>query len=82
MATYAFCETVAAYLWHIRELSSEGLKLSGGADTLTLCGVKPSWDIKCEIRETSLTSGRLGAGKCCPECVKAYNDRSPGKEGP
>jgi hypothetical protein len=79
---YIFCETMAAYLWHIRKLGDAGPKFSGGADTVTLCGVLPSWDIRCEITETSLSSGEFGAGKTCPECAEIYRSRNCGEVKP
>jgi hypothetical protein len=79
---YSFCETPAAFLWHIRELSDAGPKPHGGADTPTLCGREAAWDIRCEITPASLqTVAEVGAGKRCPHCVKAYKDRSPVKVG-
>lgn len=79
---YMFCETVTAYLWHIRQISDSGPKFTGGADTLTLCGKQPSWDIHCEITETSLGAGKLGAGKTCPDCAKIYRSRNEAKVRP
>src|ERR1035437_3732369 len=46
---YSFCETVAAYVWHIRPLTAVGRKLGGGADTLTLCDLKAAWDINTPV---------------------------------
>ena len=46
---YSFCETIAAYVWHIRPLTDVGRKLSGGADTAALCGAKALWDINFPV---------------------------------
>ena len=79
---YSFCETTNAYLWHIRRLSKAGRKLGGGADTPTLCGLTPSWDVNCEITTERLQflGGHLGAGRRCSECVKAYNTEHASSE--
>lgn len=45
------CETTAAVTIHLRRLSSAGPKYGGGADTKTLCGMKPSWDLECRNTE-------------------------------
>lgn len=44
---YAYCESVAAYRWHIRLLDERGLKPSGisGEPALSLCGMEMAWDI-------------------------------------
>ena len=77
---YSFCETTASYLWHIRPLSDAGRKLGGGADTETLCGLMPSWDVNCEITPKALeVKGPIGVGKPCPRCAQAYNDHSERK---
>jgi hypothetical protein len=46
---YSYCETIAAYVWHIRRLTAVGRKLSGGADTLALCKAKVLWDLNFPI---------------------------------
>lgn len=61
-ANYSFCETLAAYTWHIRPLTSKGKKYSGGADTLALCGSKASWDLMGIITLKSLQSSSVCAG--------------------
>ena len=43
--TLVICERHAAIVYHLRYLSDAGAKPGGGADTPTLCGVTPSWDI-------------------------------------
>ncbi len=46
---FSFCETIYAHKWHIRKLTEKGKKLSGGADTQSLCGTNIAWDIKCKL---------------------------------
>lgn len=65
MPEYSFCETTAAYKWHIRILTAVGKKLNGGADSKTLCDLDPSWDINCPI-----TPGALEA--VCSKCRQKY----------
>lgn len=71
---FSFCETVAATgPWHIRLLTDAGKKLSGGADTPTLCGLEAAWDLSCEITEASLrelSSHRYGYP--CSACKSKY----------
>ena len=68
---YSFCESVAASggsSWHIRLLSDEGRKLSGGADTFALCGREVSWDLAGPITERNV-------GLACVKCVKKYKKK-------
>jgi hypothetical protein len=65
MTEYSVCETVAAYVWHIRPLTAVGRKLSGGADTKALCGAKAAWDINVPIPPQD------GAGYCT-ECIQRH----------
>jgi len=68
--TYSFCETPYAgslSKWHIRELTSVGQKLGGGADTPSLCGRKVAWDLKVDITEHHLSHA-------CPSCAKLYKN--------
>ncbi len=68
---FAFCETATAgdgSRWHIRELTSRGKMLGGGADTPALCGRRVTWDIKTDINEPRLQSF------ACPACVRIYRD--------
>lgn len=68
---FAFCETVAAgggSPWHIRQLTTRGKKLGGGADTPSLCGKQVSWDVRPDINELQLTGA-------CQACVWRYRDR-------
>jgi hypothetical protein len=66
MTEYSFCETTAAYVWHIRPLTDAGYKLSGNADTLSLCGMKVAWDIKAPINLTPPLDG------LCRKCTEIY----------
>jgi hypothetical protein len=68
MTEYSFCETLAAYAWHIRPLTAKGRKLSGGADTKTLCGLEAAWDIKAPILIADRSSG------VCRKCVTLYQE--------
>jgi hypothetical protein len=45
--------------WHIRELTSVGQKMGGGADTPALCGRTVSWD-----RGFPFNQLRANAGVC------------------
>lgn len=66
--SYAFCESVAATgrsPWHIRELTAVGKKVTGGADTNSLCDRKMGWDLNVKITTHHLTH-------TCPKCVEAY----------
>jgi len=71
---FALCESVAAGSggrWHIRKLTSVGLKCGGGVDTGSLCGaVRPryGWDLQREF-ERDLHSIEPAV---CPECFKRY----------
>ncbi len=67
--TYAFCECAYASgvsRWHIRRLTEAGYKLGGGADTLSLCGKKVSWDLKVTITAYHLEKN------ACLVCRKVY----------
>lgn len=72
---YSFCESVAAYVWHIRPLTARGRKLSGGADTPSLCGMKVSWDINSPVKAYSdrVRDGR-GHG-ICSKCLAIYRSK-------
>ena len=63
---YSFCETIAAYVWHIRPLTDAGRKLGGGADTEALCGAKALWDINVPVNLTGDIDG------LCRKCVAVY----------
>lgn len=65
---FAFCEPVYATSispWHIRELTSKGLKLGGGADTKALCGREVAWDLDVAITPHHLTH-------CCQKCAQKF----------
>jgi len=65
---YVFSEGAAASAlapWHIRKLSSKGIKLGGGADTLALCSKTVAWDLETPITAHHLTH-------CCKPCADAY----------
>jgi hypothetical protein len=70
---YSFCESVAASgrsPWHIRRVTDKGRKLSGGADTPTLCGrdLHGGWDLSSEITELGLSVPM----HTCQKCAEAY----------
>jgi hypothetical protein len=64
---YSFCETSAAYRWHIRPLTEAGQKFSGGADTKTLCGLDAAWDLHSGLAMTALESPGI-----CLGCRRTY----------
>jgi hypothetical protein len=45
-----------------------GRKLSGGADTVSLCGRTISWDNSVEITDLHLEH-------CCRLCMESYRER-------
>lgn len=66
---YVFCETAMAgprSKWHIRQLTEQGLKPSGGADTPSLCGRDVAWDL-----EVDLTIHHL-QNSACLKCAEKY----------
>ena len=65
---FSFCENTWAGSetpWHIRKLTTNGRKLTGGADSVALCGRFVYWDLDIEITEHHLTH-------CCQKCRKEY----------
>ena len=71
MAQYAFCETATASgstPWHIRKLTDNGIKLSGGADTPALCGRVVAWDVGVGITGDRL----MRASRTCHRCAEEY----------
>ena len=66
---YSYCETVAAYVWHIRPLTAVGRKLSGGADTRALCRARVAWDLNCPINLYLLRGDGM-----CRECAEMYKE--------
>lgn len=67
MKEYTYCETVAVYRWHIRELTETGRHLGGGADSLTLCGLKAAWDLPYEVKTRPYTN-------LCKMCRKRFEE--------
>jgi hypothetical protein len=71
MTDYAFCEPVTAgsgTAIHIRRLTKEtGLRPSGGADTLALCGRVVAWDLAGGVTPASLQSHQT-----CSECRSKF----------
>jgi hypothetical protein len=68
---YCFCEaptTGSKSRWHIRPLTELGRKLSGGADTVSLCGRTISWDNSVETTDLHLEH-------CCRLCMESYRER-------
>lgn len=69
---FSFCETTTAgplSKWHIRELTRNGKKLSGGVDTQSLCGaLNPpyGWDLNVNINEYHLENST------CLKCRGLY----------
>ena len=53
MKKHSYCESIHATStspWHIRELTDQGRKLGGGADTKALCGLEVSWDLEVDVK--------------------------------
>jgi hypothetical protein len=69
---YSFCEHVLASSsspWHIRELTTEGKKLTGGIDTSSLCGqIRRGWDLRSSPEDTKLSAPRT----VCEACWKIW----------
>ena len=69
---FSFCKTTTAgpgWKWHIRELTKKGKRLSGGADTPSLCGaLNPlyGWDLNVNINEYHLENST------CLKCRELY----------
>lgn len=68
---YSFCETIVAYVWHIRPLTGVGRKLNGGAYTTALCGAKVVWDIGSPINLSPPLDG------LCRRCAEIYQTVHP-----
>ena len=68
MTEYSYCETIAAYVWHIRRLSDRGRFLGGGVDTLALCKARVAWDLKAPINDNLRGDGM------CRECAEKYEE--------
>lgn len=68
---FAFCESMhatGATPWHIRKLTTQGLKFGGGADTKALCDRKVAWDLHVKITSHHLTH-------CCLKCAQEFKKR-------
>jgi hypothetical protein len=66
----SWCETSASTgCYHLREISPAGLKLGGGADTLTLCGLKAAWDNNYPVTWDSIRA-RPEYGWPCKSCAE------------
>lgn len=68
----AFCETNTAgpeTPWHIRNLTETGMHLSGGADTLALCGRKVAWDVMPYEPDS--------AAPVCARCNERIREQDP-----
>jgi hypothetical protein len=71
--THSYCEAWSAGSlspWHIRRLTSKGKKLSGGADTQSLCGQGMSWDVRPMVTKHPLT-------EVCAKCQEAWEKEMP-----
>lgn len=69
---FTYCETLAAYRWHIREVlpGTEPLYTGfRGQQPTTLCELKSSWDLKVPITEKN-----LGAPGICVVCFDKYKE--------
>jgi hypothetical protein len=76
---YAFCESVHAGAlapWHIRRVTpAVGLKIGGGIDTPSLCGMVKAaqgWDLNVRIRMNLLTPAADGSTFICLACASLY----------
>lgn len=59
---YTFCETIAAYKWHIREVDDDSQPSYHGLPgrPATLCGLDAAWDIRCAITGAPLAEACSG----------------------
>ena len=70
---YSFCESVTATSispWCIRPLTEQGMKLSGGVDTPSLCGrveTRMGWDVANPVD--------VDDPKACPKCVELLKQK-------
>lgn len=80
--THSLCESVHASgrsPWHIRE-NAGPLKLGGGIDTNSLCGlVRAGWDLAGHV-ETYVTK-TTSQSFMCSACVDAYQAAQPSSGG-
>ena len=71
---HAFCENVAAGStspWHIRTLTEEGKKTSGGADTPAMCGHVVHWDRQYPVSRATVFLLDKGQ-QVCQKCSTLY----------
>ncbi|MFE6967239.1 hypothetical protein ACFVAJ_19325 [Agromyces sp. NPDC057679] len=72
---YTYCETATAGPTtpnHIRELSEQGMKTGGGADTKALCGREVAWDLReADLLNLEAESDDVGYTFICPSCRDA-----------
>jgi hypothetical protein len=69
VTSFSFCESVTGVSkWHIRRLTTAGLKLGGGIDTPCLCGlVVHGWDLGVAFDESRLDDDYVSR-----KCAAAY----------
>jgi len=75
LSKYSWCETITSSgRYHIRRLSDKGRKVNGGADTISLCGLRPAWDIteRYPVNESTIIA-TPHYGYPCRECVSNLN---------
>lgn len=66
--SFCFCETVTASSssrWHIRKLTANGQKFTGGADSPSLCGRTVAWDLNVQITKHHISHA-------CVDCVERF----------
>jgi hypothetical protein len=76
LARYSFCETLTAFVWHIRRLTDAGQKFGGGADTESLCGADVRWDLQAPVTEIAWRTGRRRRGGVCYLCWRKYKEKA------
>lgn len=80
MIEFSYCETIAAYKWHIRQLTDKGRKLGGGADTNALCGAPVKWDVNhASPRVDDLIHAAKPSfgfmGRLCSKCEAVFKEQ-------
>lgn len=68
------CETMAAIVVHIRNLTETGPHYGGGADTHALCGAPVKWDMKIPV-SAATCKGCLRILKGCLRILKEHQER-------
>jgi len=72
---YALCERATASPFsphHIRPLTAAGKKMSGGADTVALCGAEVAWDVS-DVRldeMDKLEAQQHESFRVCGHCIE------------